>query len=343
MFSGETPLATRLGELVAHEQSLEENPYGEPQEEEVLHDLAHAIQLMKSAMANCHAPTSIDRRWASCHVPCATPRRVEEQQLSKTQTFMTDLANTTVKLCTSTEQQCFKMVNSMRDELQKEMRETMAEMAQAPAISTSQIESEVHGMVSTILEPMMDQVDMASGIMQRQDECIYKVMAEMQQMRIELDELNLRVDGPFARAVSEETNQDDSIYNIRVETQQMRALLQLQVELQQQMRSELDEVNETIATPAGSFTKQLHQQYDHRHDDSISGLERLKQAISDVGENRKSGADEWRNSVQRKVASSPSSKTGSSDPYGGSTGSEGTVPNSGVVTPDSGECSLDLE
>ena len=47
--------------------------------------------------------------------------------------------------------------------------------------------------------------------------------------------------------------QDDSMHNIRAETQQMRALLQLQLELQQQMRIELDEVSETIAASAGIY------------------------------------------------------------------------------------------
>jgi len=178
-------------------------------------------------------------------------------------------------LIESVEQSCFKMVSAKCDKLQKELRETVAEMASRKEIA-------LEGSVSTIMDHIdkesrsvwckIDQIDMVQdryggAIAARQDELILNLASDAQQVRIELDELNavqksidLEValaQGRSARAISESSSAQD-----------IAPIIAGMQELHQCVKA------------ASSDIWQLHKQYDHDHHNSNSRLECLEKVTS---------------------------------------------------------------
>jgi len=176
---------------------------------------------------------------------------------------------------TRIENKCFKMVTAMRDELQKELRETVAEMA-------SRKEIDIEGRASTIMDHIdkesrsvwckIDQIDVVQdrygdAIAARQDKLICNLTSDAQQVRFELDELNAvqksidlavsQKQGQCARAVSESSNAQD-----------IAPLLAGMQELQQCVKASSADI------------WQLHKQYDHDHHNSNSRLECLEKVTS---------------------------------------------------------------
>lgn len=134
--------------------------------------------------------------------------RIETMMDERFDTVAAEVAQTTVSLCSDMEQRCARMVESLREDLQKELEDVVGEKvahfmlkfapqgmmvpvalpemqpkAQEPdgSILGLQKSSEVDGMVCMIMDRVVERV--------KEDECLRKVTAQYEQVKLALDEL----------------------------------------------------------------------------------------------------------------------------------------------------------